>query len=166
MSDIERIHSIWDDYDPKTDKDQVEYRARSRLSFLQIGQSLRDGNDRMDGLEKKMERGHPCSKETELKLLDEVTRANSNLIKAAQTQMATVSTQLNKAMGGFSAGRLFVKFLAWVIGTALVVVGLWSALGERKVVYSIDAAALQKIIDENETGGIPTPKDKKTDIKP
>jgi len=160
---------IWEGYDPKADRDQIEYRARSRLSFLEIGQSLKDGNKRMDDLEEKISNGHPCSKETELRLLDEVTRANTSLIKAAQTQMETVSTQLNKAMGGFSAGRLFVKFLAWVIGTALVVVGLWAALGDRKIVYTIDAATLQKAIETNASGGTAgaTPdKNKAKDVKP
>lgn len=56
MSDDDKLRAIWDGYEVREDKDQTDYRARSRLSFLEIGSELKEGNRRMDAFDKRIKK--------------------------------------------------------------------------------------------------------------
>jgi len=92
-----------------------------------VYQSIGNLEGKVDGLQDDVKdlktevRNTRCTKETELFNLAEMIKANKSFLDAAALQRQEIADKLKNS---FSTGWLFVRFLSWCIGTALVVLGL------------------------------------------
>ena len=98
-----------------------------QITLYHVYQSIGNLEGKVDGLQDDVKdlktevRNTRCTKETELFNLAEMIKANKSFLDAAALQRQEIADKLKNS---FSTGWLFVRFLSWCIGTALVVLGL------------------------------------------
>ena len=54
MANGNLVKGIWEGYNPKEDKDQVIFRTKQVDSNIIIGEALKDGNNKMNGLDTRL----------------------------------------------------------------------------------------------------------------